>query len=175
MMFRLTNAPATFQTMMNDIFADLVAEGRVCIYLDDILIFTADLAEHRRMTEDVLQCLQEHKLFLKPEKCEFEHQKIEYLRLIISEGKIEMDPVKVGGVAEWPRPSSKKEVQQFVGFVNFYRRFIKDYSTIASPLFDLTGNVDFRWGEEQEKAFLELKEKVTSAPILALLDEGKPF
>ena len=86
-----------------------------------------------------------------------------------------MDPVKVGGVAEWPRLNSKKEVQQFVGFVNFYQHFIKDYSTIARPLFDLMGNVDFRWGEEQERAFAELKERVTSAPILALLDDNKPF
>ena len=161
--------------MMNDIFADLVAEGRVCVYLDDILIFTVDLAEHQQTMEEVLQCLREHKLFLKPEKCKFECQKIEYLGLIISEGRIEMDPVKVSRVAEWPRPNSKKEVQQFVGFVNFYWHFIKDYSTIARPLFDLIGNIDFRWGEEQEKAFLELKQRVTSALILVLLDDSKPF
>ena len=175
MMFGLTNTPATFETMMNDIFADLVTECRVCVYLDDILIFTVDLAEHRQTMADVLQCLREHKLFLKLEKCEFERQKIEYLGLIISKGKIEMDPVKIGGVAEWPRPNSKKEVQQFIGFVNFYQRFIKDYSTITRPLFDLMGNVDFKWGEGQERAFLELKQKVTSAPILTLPDDSKPF
>ena len=175
MMFGLMNAPATFQTMMNNIFADLVAEGKVCVYLDNILIFMADMAEHWRTTEEVLQWLWEHKLFLKPEKCEFECQRIEYLRLIISKGRIEIDPMKVGRVAEWPRPNLKKEVQQFVGFVNFYWCFVKDYSTIARPLFNLIGNIDFRWGEEQEKAFLELKGRITSAPILALPDKGKLF
>ena len=96
---------------MNDIFADLVVEGRVCVYLDNILIFMVDLVEHRQMAEDVLRCLREYKLFLKPEKCEFECQRIKYLGLIISKGRIEMDPVKVSRVVEWPRPKSKKEVQ----------------------------------------------------------------
>jgi hypothetical protein len=138
MMFGLTNSPATFQTMMNDIFQDLISEGVVCVYLDDILIFTKDLDEHRKVVRKVLDQLQEHKLFLQPEKCEFEKTKIEYLRLIILENKVEMDLVKVAGVAEWPMPKSKKEVQQFLGFVNFYRRFVQDFSHVARPLFDLT-------------------------------------
>lgn len=86
-----------------------------------------------------------------------------------------MDLVKVSGVVEWPCPKSKKEVQQFVGFVNFYWRFIRDYSAITQPLFDLTGNIEFRWGEEQEQAFKNLKDKVMSAPVLALPDNAKPF
>jgi Reverse transcriptase (RNA-dependent DNA polymerase)/RNase H-like domain found in reverse transcriptase/Integrase zinc binding domain/Chromo (CHRromatin Organisation MOdifier) domain len=175
MMFGLTNAPATFQTMMNDIFADLIAEGKVCVYLDDILIFTADLEEHKRITRLVLQRLREHQLFLKPDKCEFEKKRIEYLGLIISEGRIEMDPVKVAGVAEWPKPTSKKEVQQFVGFANFYRRFIQDYSKVARPLFDLTGKAEFKWGEDQDEAFNELRRRITSTPILIFPNENKPF
>jgi hypothetical protein len=117
--------------MMNDIFADLIAENKVCVYLDDILIYSADLAEHRRITRLVLQRLRERQLFLKPEKCEFEKERIEYLGLIISDGQIEMDPVKVAGVLDWPTPTTKKEVQQFIGFANFYRRFIQDYSKVA--------------------------------------------
>ena len=93
MFFGLTNSPATFQTMMNDIFRDLIAEGVVCVYLDDILIYTRDLEEHRRVSRIVLDRLREHQLFLKPEKCEFEQTKIEYLGLIISHGTAEMDPV----------------------------------------------------------------------------------
>ena len=131
MFFGLTNSPATFQTMMNDIFADLVREGRVCVYLDDILIYTETQEEHRRTLREVLQRLRTHQLYLRPEKCEFEQTRIEYLGLIISFGHTEMDPVKITGVAEWPVPTCKKEVQAFLGFANFYRRFIRDFSKVA--------------------------------------------
>jgi hypothetical protein len=114
--------------MMNDIFSDMISEGVVVVYLDDILIFTKDLDEHRRITQWVLGRLAEHELYLWPEKCEFEKTRIEYLGLIISENRVEMDPVKVAGVAEWPKPTSKREVQSFLGFVNFYRWFVKDFS-----------------------------------------------
>ena len=116
MFFGLTNSPATFQTMMNDIFCDLIMEGVVVVYLDDILIFTETLEEHRRITRRVLKLLQEHKLFLKPDKCEFEKTKVEYLGVIVLHNSVEMDPAKVVGVADWPTPSNKKEVQSFLGF-----------------------------------------------------------
>jgi hypothetical protein len=119
MFFRLTNSPTTFQTMMNDMFTDMISEGVVVVYLDDILIFTKDLAEHRRITHRVLGRLAEHQLYLRPEKCEFEKTRIEYLGLIISENQVEMDPVKVAGVADWPEPCNKREVQSFLGFANF--------------------------------------------------------
>ena len=111
MFFGLTNSPATFQTMMNNIFRDMIAEGVVCVYLDNILIFTKTLSEHRTITRRVLERLQEYNLCLKPEKCEFEHTWIEYLGVIVSEGMVEMDPVKVSGVSEWPEPRNKREVQ----------------------------------------------------------------
>ena len=95
-----------FQTMMNNIFQDLIMEGVVCVYIDDILIYSKDRAKHRRVTQQVLEWLREHKLYLRKEKCEFEQTHIEYLGLIISEGKVEMDPVKVRGVTEWPVPTS---------------------------------------------------------------------
>jgi hypothetical protein len=120
MYFGLTNSPATFQTMMNEIFQDLITEGVVSVYLNNILIFTNSLEEHRRITRLVLDRMREHKLYLRPEKCKFEKTRIEYLGVIISHNKVEMDPVKVAGVADWPTPSNKKEVQSFVGFVNFY-------------------------------------------------------
>ena len=119
MFFGLMNSPITFQTMMNDIFQDMIVEI-VCIYLDDILIFTKMLLEYQNIMWRVLECLREHKLYLKSEKCEFKQKQIEYLRVIVLEGQVEMDPVKVSGVAEWPIPQNKKEVQSFVGFVNFY-------------------------------------------------------
>jgi hypothetical protein len=120
MYFGLTNSPATFQTMMNEIFQNLITEGIVSVYLNDILIFTNSLEEHRQITCLVLDCMREHKLYLRPEKCEFEKTRIEYLGVIISHNKVEMDPLKIAGVADWPTPSNKKEVQSFVGFVNFY-------------------------------------------------------
>jgi hypothetical protein len=124
MYFGLTNSPATFQTMMNEIFQDLITEGIVSIYLDDILIFTNLLEEHCRITCLVLDHTREHKLYLRPEKCEFERTKIEYLSVIISHNKVEMDLVKIAGVADWPTPSNKKKVQSFISFVNFCQHFI---------------------------------------------------
>jgi hypothetical protein len=121
MYFGLTHSPATFQTMMNEIFQDLITEGIVSMYVNDILIFTNSLEEHRRITCLVLDRMRDHKLYLRPEKCEFEKTRIEYLGVIISHNKVEMDPVKIAGVADWPRHSNKKEVQSFVGFVNFYQ------------------------------------------------------
>ena len=144
MFFGLTNSPATFQTMMNDIFTDMISESVVVVYLDDILIFTKNLDKHRWITHRVLGRLAEHQLYLRPEKCKFEKTRIEYLGLIISENHVEMDPVKVAGVADWPEPSNKREVQSFLGFANFYRRFIKDFSHHAQPLFNLTWN-DQKW------------------------------
>ena len=154
---------------------DLIVENKVCVYIDDILIYLADLAEHCQITNTVLKQLRKHKLYLKPDKYKFEQQQIEYLGLIISEGKIEMDLVKVAGVAEWPTPKSKKKVQKFIGFANFYQWFIKDYSHVARPLFNLMGNIEFKWGEKQEQAFMELQHQITSTPILIFPNKDKPF
>src|SRR6266571_8293362 len=174
MFFGLTNSPATFQTMIDDIFEDLISEGVVVVYLDDILIFMEDLDEHWKITCCVLELLEKHKLYLCPDKCEFEKTTIEYLRVIISHNSVAMDSIKIAGVAEWPAPTNKKEVQSFLGFTNFYRRFIKDFSEHARPLFDLTRNdSDFRWGEAERLAFNKLKQSVTSAPVLVSPDSTK--
>ena len=121
MFFGMTNSPATFQNMMNDIFTDLIAEGKVTIYLDDILIYSQDLNEHRTVVHEVLRRLKENDLFLKPEKCEFERPETEYLGVIISKGQIHMDPVKIKAVAEWPTPQNASDIHKFRGFANFYR------------------------------------------------------
>jgi hypothetical protein len=172
MYFGLTNSPATFQTMMNKIFQDLITEGVISVYLGDILIFTNSLEEHHQITRLILDCMRKHKLYLRPEKCEFEKTKIEYLNVIISHNKVEMDPVKIVGVVDWPTPSNKKEVQSFVGFVN---RFIPG-SHHVHALFNLTvKDVRFIWGLPQEDSFMKLKELVTSAPVLILPDNDLPF
>jgi hypothetical protein len=117
-----------------------------------------------------------HKLYLWPGKCEFEKTRIEYLGVIISHNKVEMDPVKIAGVVDWPTPSNKKEVQSFVGFVNFYRCFIPGFSHHMRALFDLTmKDVRFIWGLPQEDSFMKLKELITSAPVLVLPNDDLPF
>ena len=124
MFFGLTNSPATFQTLMNSIFGDLIAAGKVAVYLDDILIFTSTREEHREITQEVLRRLEEYDLYLRPEKCEFGKEEVKYLGLLISEGKVCMDPVKVAAVKDWAAPKSVCDVRGFLGFANFYRRFI---------------------------------------------------
>jgi hypothetical protein len=131
MFFGLTNSPTTFQTMMNDIFHIEVNAGSVLIYLDDILIFHNDLDEHHQAVRNVLDRLCEHKLYLKPEKCEFDTEETEYLGVVVGKGRVRMDPVKVAGITEWPTPDCKRDVQAFLGFCNFYRRFIKGFTDIA--------------------------------------------
>ena len=175
MFFGLTNSPATFQTMMNEIFQDLISEGVVCIYLDDILIFTETMEEHDRVTHLVLDWLRQYKLYLRHDKCKFAKTKIEYLGLIISHGQVEMDPVKITGVAEWPTPSNK-EVQSFLGFTNFYRCFIQGFSDLTRPMFDLTQKDSaWRWGEVEKAAFEAIRACMISAPILVFPDETRPF
>jgi hypothetical protein len=162
--------------MMNEIFQDLITENIVSVYLNDILIFTNSLEEHRRITRLILDHMHKHKLYLRLEKCEFEKIKIEYLGIIISHNKVEMDPVKIAGVADWPMPSNKKEVQSFIGFVNFYQYFIPDFSHHVHTLFDLTmKDVRFIWGLPSEDSFMKLNELVTSALVLILPDNDLPF
>lgn len=176
MFFGLTNSPATFQTMMNDIFKELIDEGVVIVYMDDILVLTATLEKHREVVEKVLEILRTQKLYLKPEKCEFEKSQIEYLGLIISPGQVAMDPVKVEGVMAWPQPKDLREVQSFVGFVNFYRRFIQGFSEIARPLYELSQkNVTWKWGPAQTMAFEEIKKRITTAPCLVFPDQHQPY
>jgi len=167
MFFGMTNSPATFQTMMNDVFRTIIAKGIVIVYLDNILIFTKTEEEHEQVVWRVLEILTEHKLFLHLEKCEFHRKQIEYLGLVILENKVAMNPVKVAGVREWPIPENWTDVQAFIDFVNFYCRFIQDFSTITQPLFDLTrSNQAWNWGTKEREAFECLKIVVTTAPIL---------
>ena len=135
---------------MNSVFADLIAKGEVAVYMDVILIYSKHLKEHRQVVQEVLKRLKHYDLYLKPEKCEFEKDSMEYLGIIIRPGEVQMDPGKVAAVKDWPTPTTLKEVQAFIGFANFYRRFIKDFSTMACPLQDLTKkDVPWHWSQEQ--------------------------
>jgi len=174
--FGMTNSSATFQTMMNNIFQNLIVEGIVVVYLDDILIFTKMEEEHTQVVRWMLQVLKENKLFLHPEKCKFYKQWIEYLDLVISENEVSIDPVKVTGVREWPTPENKTNVQAFLGFMNFYQRFIQDFSAKAQPLFDLTCSEQvWMWSGKKQAAFEDLKTAVTTALVLVSPQESDPF
>jgi hypothetical protein len=176
MFFGLTNSPATFQAMMNERFKDLIAEGVVVVYMDDILIFTKTLEEHHQVVQRVLQILTNNDLYLKPEKCLFEQESIEFLGLIILHDHVGMDPVKVDGILAWPAPHNVKEVQSFVGFCNFYRRFIKDFSNTAQPLHNLTTKDKvWEWSDACQTVFDTLKQQFASSPILVIPDPTKPY
>jgi hypothetical protein len=131
MFFGLTNSPATFQTMMNDIFHIEISKGHLLIYLDDILIFDTELDKHHENVRQVMGKLQENQLFLKPEKCEFDQSEIEYLGVIVGNNNIRMDPVKIQGVADWPIPTTQGDIFSFLGFCNFYRHFIHHFADIS--------------------------------------------
>src|SRR5258705_4029711 len=176
MFFGLTNSPATFQTMMNHLFRDQIARGCVVVYMDDILIFSSTMEDHRCVVKEVLQIIHENRLYLKLEKCEFERPEIDYLGLKIAFDKIMMDPVKVQGVADWPTLVNTMEVRSFLGFMNFYQRFIRDFSNIAKPMNTLLQkDVKWLWGDEQKRAFEQLKTVICSTPILVFPDPDRAY
>src|ERR1700724_3434545 len=138
MFFGLCNSPATFQNMMNDILREEINEGWLLVYMDEILIFTPDRSKLNYYTRRVLRKLQENDLFLNLDKCTFDVEEIDYLEMIVRENQIKMDPTKLVGIAEWPIPTTVKQVRSFLGFGNFYRRFIGHYAYIARSFNDLT-------------------------------------
>ena len=175
MPFGLTNAPAVFQALINDVLRDFINRF-VVVYLDDILIYSGSMEEHISHVCQVLTRLLENRLFVKAEKCDFHVDTVSFLGYIIQSGSIKPDPEKIRAVEEWPVPKSRKELQRFLGFANFYRRFIRDYSKVASPLTRLTSvNVTFCWSPEAHKAFLKLKHLFSSAPILVQPESSKQF
>src|SRR5260370_12202510 len=176
MFFRLCNSPTTFQTMMNDILRPFIDHNEAVCYMDDILIYSPSLMDHQRITWEILQTLCSYKLFLQPEKCKFKHQEVDYLGLVISKDHVAMDPIKVQGVTDWPQLTKVKDVQSFIGFVNFYRRFIWNFSEIAHPLHALTQkSKNWSWGAAEQQAFDALKNAVTSTPTLAFPSKSSLF
>jgi len=176
MFFGLTNSPATFQHMMDDIFIDLINGSLVIVYMDDILVFTDDLESHRKTVKEVLRRLRKHRLYLKLEKCQFEVDEVDFLGVIIGHGSVKMDPAKTEAIRKWPEPKNLREVRSFTGFCNFYRYFIKDYSEICVPLNELTKkDVKFEFGPRQRQAFERLKQALTEEVTLLLPVPGARF
>jgi len=176
MFFGMTNSPAIFQAMMNEILRDLINEGKVAAFVDDVLVGTETEEEHDEIVEEILRRLEENDLYVKPEKCVWKARKIGFLGVVIGPNGIEMEKEKVDGVLSWPQPKTVKDVRKFLGLTNYYRRFIKDFARVARPLNMLTRKDEKWWWEEaQQEAFNELKQVFTMKPVLAAPDLDKEF
>lgn len=173
MPFGLSNAPATFQARINEVLRPFL--DRFCTaYIDDILIYSDDLQSHRTHVKSVLEVLEKAGLQLDVKKCEFETTEVTYLGMIISTTGVRMDPSKVDTIVDWEAPGHVKELQAFLGFSNFYRRFIKGFSRTVRPLIALTRkSAKFDWSKSCQEAFDTLKSCFVSAPILRHFDPGK--
>ena len=189
MAFGLTNAPATFQRLMESCMGELHLK-ECLIFLDDILIFSKNVEEHIKRLEGVFQRLEKHNLKLKPSKCEFFMTEVKYLGHVVSEQGIRTDPDKTEALKTWHVPDNIKKLRSFLGFTGYYRRFVKDYSKIVKPLNDLLvghpttksakrrkkrDKVPWEWGPSQQSAFDIIIQKLTSPPVLAYADFTKPF
>ncbi|GAU25040.1 hypothetical protein TSUD_155140 [Trifolium subterraneum] len=174
MPFGLTNAPSTFQNLMNNVFRSFLRKS-VLVFFDDILIYSQDWKSHMKHLKEVLELLSVHKLVVNKKKCSFAQQSVEYLGHVVTGNGVVVDPSKVVGVLQWPQPRNVKGVIGFLGLTGYYRKFIKDYGKIAKPLTELTKKDGFKWGEEAQVAFDTLKQKLTTAPLLALPDFSKNF
>ncbi|KAK3548562.1 hypothetical protein QTP70_014483 [Hemibagrus guttatus] len=176
MPFGLTNAPAVFQALINGVFQDLLGKG-VIVYIDDILVYSASMEDHVRQVREVLARLQWHHLYVKLEKCKFHRTTVTFLGYVISHQGVEMDVGKVWAVTEWPAPATVRELQRFLAFANFYRRFIRNYSSVSGPLTSLLRGKPKRltWRDQARVALQQLKNCFTTAPILRHPDPDWPF
>ena len=176
MFFRMTNSPATFQVMMNEILRDMINERKVAAFVDNVLVGMETEEGHNEIVEEVLKRLKENNLYIKPEKCVWKVQKIGFLGVVIGPDGIEMEKEKVDRVLSWPEPRNMKDIRKFLGLANYYRRFIKNFAQVARPMNVLMRkDVKWQWEEEQQKAFDELKRIFTTKPVLAALDLDKEF
>ncbi|GBG91146.1 hypothetical protein CBR_g52027 [Chara braunii] len=176
MSFGLTNAPATFQTAMNDIFRDILEEY-VLVYLDDILVYSRTLEDHLRHLRDVLQRLRKHGFYAKLSKCRFAQRRVDFLGHHVSDQSLHMDDAKITAIAEWPVPTSAKQLRSFLGLTSYYSNFIQGdarYSYVLTSTL-LRKNPPWFWTPLCEDAFRALKKMVTCAPVLRLPDFDRPF
>ena len=172
--FGLTNAPATFQAVMNQMFGHL--HNFCVVYLDDILIFSKTPEEHEQHLETILQILEREGLYAKLKKCDFNKPELLYLGHIIGRDGIKVDPAKISCIADWPVPANVHDLRSFLGLANYFRRFVKAYSIMAAPMTKLTGkNAKWEWTEECQQAFDRLKHNLVHSPVLISPDTSQPF
>jgi hypothetical protein len=171
MPFGLCNAPATFMRVMNDVLRHFL-DDCVIVYLDDILIFNKSREEHVKHVKQVLDVLRKEKLFLKMSKCEFGKTSLIYLGHIVGGGEMKIDPSKVKVILEWPKPNNVTEVRSFLGAAQYWRKLLLTFLQLHAVT---SVKQVFQWGGKQQKAFDTLKEKISSAPVLALPNLRQPF
>ncbi|KAD3336800.1 hypothetical protein E3N88_32319 [Mikania micrantha] len=170
MSFGLTNAPAAFMDLMNRVCRPML-DRSVIVFIDDILIYSKNEGDHACHVREVLEILRKEKLYAKLSKCAFWLREVQFLGHVVNPEGIMLDPAKVETIMKWSPPKSPTELRSFLGLASYYRRFIQDFSKIATPLTKLTKkDVKYEWGPNQEQAFSVLKEKLTQAPVLALPD-----
>ena len=170
--FGLTNAPASFMDLMHRVFQPYLDQFFIT-FVDDILIYSQSEREHEYHLRIVLQLLRDHQLYSKFSKCEFWLTKVRFLGHIVSASGVSMDPEKAETMMSWERPKSIFEICSFLGLAGYYKRFIEDFSRLAAPMTKLTRKeVKFEWNDLCEKAFQELKRRLTSTPILIVLERG---
>lgn len=174
MPFGLTNAPATFQCLMNQVFQDVLRKF-VLVFFDDILIYSPTWPTHLQHLENVLSTLQQQVLYAKLSKCSFGLLEVDYLGHTVSGHCVAMDKTKVQVVLVWPRPQNVKQLRGFLGLTGYYRSFIKAYAHIALPLTNLLQKDSFCWTPQTDTTFQQLKQAITSAPVLALPNFQQPF
>ena len=168
--FGLTNAPATFQRAMNDIFRPFIGKF-VLVYLDDILIFSKSAEEHAQHLTQVLELLRKHRLYAKLSKCDFFKPEVNYLGHLVTAQGIRPDPKKVQAVSDWPCPTSQSALRSFLGLTNYFRKFIQGYSSLVAPLMELLKHTSLGvWTPLHDQVFLALKHALVSAPVLAMPD-----
>ena len=174
MFFGLTNSPATFQAIMNELLRDLINTGKVVVFIDDVIVGMEMEEGHDELVAEVVKRLEENNLYVKPEKCKWKVKEVEFLGVVIGPEGIKMEEGKVKGVLEWPTPKCVKDVQKFLRLANYYRRFIKGFAMVARPLYDLVKkDKKWEWAAKEEKAFRELKEWFTKELVLAAPDINK--
>ena len=174
MPFGLTGAPSTFMRLMNAVLRPFLGKF-VVVYLDDILIYSKTMAEHLNHLETLFRTLRTQKLYGKLEKCSFLLPEISFLGYIIGKTGVKVDPSKVKAIKDWPTPTTLTQVRSFHGLASFYRRFIRNFSSIMAPVTECTKQGKFEWTSAAQQAFENLKDVMCKAPILKLPDFTKPF
>ncbi|KAL0556706.1 hypothetical protein IC582_005221 [Cucumis melo] len=175
MSFGLTNAPAVFMDLMNRVFREFL-DTFVIVFIDDILIYSKTEAEHEEHLRMVLQTLRDNKLYAKFSKCEFWLKQVSFLGHVVSKAGVSVDPAKIEAVTGWTRPSTVSEVRSFLGLAGYYRRFVENFSRIATPLTQLTRKgAPFVWSKACEDSFQTLKQKLVTAPVLTVPDGSGNF
>ncbi|KAK9146004.1 hypothetical protein Sjap_005907 [Stephania japonica] len=173
MPFGLTNALAMFMDLMHRVFKPFLDQF-VIVFIDDIMIYSKTESDHRKHLRKVLQTLREHKLYAKLSKCEFWASEVKFLGHVVNAEGVTVDPTKIEAILRWPQPKNASEIRSFLGLAGYYRRFVQNFSSIASPLTELTRkDVTYIWSDACEKAFKLLKERLTTAPILVLPESSK--